>query len=74
MIAGLGSWLLVRALAATGVLSSFAAGREHARRTHATTPQDSSAPTGATVPLDGAQSGTATPAAEQAERGSRAAR
>ncbi|MDP4334402.1 ECF transporter S component [Curtobacterium sp. A7_M15] len=32
LIAGLGSWLLVRALAATGVLSSFAAGREHARR------------------------------------------
>lgn len=32
VIAGLGSWLLVRALAATGVLSSFAAGREHSRR------------------------------------------
>ncbi|MGN6408970.1 MAG: ECF transporter S component [Curtobacterium sp.] len=32
LIAGVGSWLLVRALAATGVLSSFAAGREHARR------------------------------------------
>ncbi|WP_420370203.1 ECF transporter S component [Curtobacterium sp. L1-20] len=32
VIAGVGSWLLVRALAATGVLSSFAAGREHTRR------------------------------------------
>jgi len=32
VIAGFGSWLLVRALAATGVLSSFAAGREHSRR------------------------------------------
>ncbi|MGN8051400.1 ECF transporter S component [Curtobacterium sp. 22159] len=32
VIAGAGGWLLVRALAATGVLSSFAAGREHARR------------------------------------------
>ncbi|WP_144755003.1 ECF transporter S component [Curtobacterium pusillum] len=32
VIAGVGSWLLVRALAATGVLSSFAAGREHSRR------------------------------------------
>jgi energy-coupling factor transport system permease protein len=32
VIAGLGSWLVVRALASTGVLSSFAAGREHARR------------------------------------------
>ncbi|MDR6170870.1 ECF transporter S component [Curtobacterium sp. SORGH_AS_0776] len=32
LIAGVGSWFLVRALAATGVLSSFAAGREHSRR------------------------------------------
>ncbi|WP_258371725.1 ECF transporter S component [Curtobacterium sp. MCBD17_023] len=32
VIAGLGSWLIVRALAATGVLSSFAAGREHTKR------------------------------------------
>ncbi|PYY31736.1 MULTISPECIES: ECF transporter S component [unclassified Curtobacterium] len=32
VIAGIGSWLLVRALARTGVLSSFAAGREHGRR------------------------------------------
>ena len=32
VIAGLGSWLIVRALARTGVLSSFAAGREHAGR------------------------------------------
>jgi len=32
VIAGLGSWFIVRALAATGVLSSFAAGREHSRR------------------------------------------
>jgi len=32
VIAGVGSWLLVRALASTGVLSSFAAGREHTRR------------------------------------------
>lgn len=31
VIAGAGSWLLVRALARTGVLSSFAAGREHTR-------------------------------------------
>ncbi|WFR68449.1 ECF transporter S component [Curtobacterium flaccumfaciens] len=31
-IAGVGSWYLVRALASTGVLSSFAAGREHSRR------------------------------------------
>ena len=38
VIAGLGSWLLVRALAATGVLSSFAAGREHAKRGSHTTP------------------------------------
>ena len=28
VIAGLGSWLLMRALAATGALSRFAAGRE----------------------------------------------
>jgi len=33
VIAGAGSWLLVRALARTGVLSSFAAGREQTRRT-----------------------------------------
>jgi energy-coupling factor transport system substrate-specific component len=33
VIAGAGSWLLVRALARTGVLSSFAAGREQSRRT-----------------------------------------
>ncbi len=33
VIAGAGSWLLVRALARTGVLSSFAAGREQFRRT-----------------------------------------
>ncbi len=32
LIAGVGSWFLVRALARTGVLSSFAAGREHSRR------------------------------------------
>ncbi|MFJ3384230.1 MULTISPECIES: ECF transporter S component [unclassified Curtobacterium] len=32
VIAGVGSWLIVRALARTGVLSSFAAGREHTRR------------------------------------------
>ncbi|WP_144710908.1 ECF transporter S component [Curtobacterium pusillum] len=32
VIAGIGSWLLVRALATTGVLSSFAVGREHSRR------------------------------------------
>ncbi|WIE80012.1 ECF transporter S component [Curtobacterium sp. MCSS17_016] len=32
VIAGAGSWLIVRALARTGVLSSFAAGREHSRR------------------------------------------
>lgn len=32
VIAGLGSWLIVRALARTGVLSSFAVGREHAKR------------------------------------------
>uniref|UniRef100_A0A942SYP7 ECF transporter S component n=1 Tax=Neobacillus citreus TaxID=2833578 RepID=A0A942SYP7_9BACI len=32
VIAGAGSWLLVRALARTGVLSSFAVGREHAAR------------------------------------------
>ena len=32
VIAGLGSWFLVRALAGTGVLSSFAVGREHSRR------------------------------------------
>jgi energy-coupling factor transport system substrate-specific component len=32
VIAGVGSWLLVRALATTGVLSSFAVGREHSRR------------------------------------------
>ncbi|PCN47533.1 hypothetical protein Csp2054_11725 [Curtobacterium sp. 'Ferrero'] len=32
VIAGIGSWFLVRALARTGVLSQFAAGREHARR------------------------------------------
>jgi energy-coupling factor transport system substrate-specific component len=30
-VAGAGSWFLVRALAATGVLAPFAAGREHAR-------------------------------------------
>ncbi|WP_111075998.1 ECF transporter S component [Curtobacterium sp. CFBP9011] len=35
VISGLGSWLLVRALARTGVLSSFAAGREHGRRPRA---------------------------------------
>ncbi|MFJ3028647.1 ECF transporter S component [Curtobacterium sp. NPDC087080] len=74
VIAGLGSWLLVRALAATGVLSSFAAGREHARRSTVTSAQEPSAPTDATAPADGARTGTATPAAEQAERGSRAAR
>lgn len=32
VVSGIGSWLLVRALARTGVLSSFAAGREHGRR------------------------------------------
>ncbi|TCK63449.1 ECF transporter S component [Curtobacterium sp. PhB136] len=32
VIAGIGSWLIVRALARTGVLSSFAVGREHTRR------------------------------------------
>ncbi|WIE65906.1 ECF transporter S component [Curtobacterium sp. MCLR17_036] len=32
VIAGAGSWVVVRALARTGVLSSFAAGREHTRR------------------------------------------
>ncbi len=32
VIAGAGSWLIVRALARTGVLSSFAAGREHTKR------------------------------------------
>jgi energy-coupling factor transport system substrate-specific component len=32
IIAGLGSWLVVRALAATGVLSQFAAGRSARRR------------------------------------------
>ncbi|MEO8245825.1 MAG: ECF transporter S component [Chloroflexota bacterium] len=31
VIAGIGSWLLVRALAATGVLSGFAAGRDQRR-------------------------------------------
>ncbi|GAA1492210.1 ECF transporter S component [Curtobacterium herbarum] len=35
VISGIGSWLLVRALARTGVLSSFAAGREHGRRPRA---------------------------------------
>ncbi|WP_242090788.1 ECF transporter S component [Curtobacterium sp. DN_7.5] len=35
LIAGVGSWFLVRALARTGVLSSFAAGREHSRRARA---------------------------------------
>jgi energy-coupling factor transport system substrate-specific component len=35
VISGLGSWLLVRALARTGVLSSFAAGREQGRRPRA---------------------------------------
>lgn len=33
VIAGAGSWAIVRALAATGVLSQFAVGREHAKRT-----------------------------------------
>jgi energy-coupling factor transport system substrate-specific component len=32
VIAGLGSWLIVRALARTGVLASFEVGREHAKR------------------------------------------
>ena len=32
VIAGLGSWLIVRALARTGALSRFAAGREHAAK------------------------------------------
>ena len=32
VIAGVGSWLIVRAIARTGVLSSFAVGREHAKR------------------------------------------
>jgi energy-coupling factor transport system substrate-specific component len=32
VIAGAGSWLMVRALARTGALSRFAAGREHAAR------------------------------------------
>ncbi|MBA8991349.1 energy-coupling factor transport system substrate-specific component [Curtobacterium pusillum] len=32
LISGVGAWLVVRALATTGVLSSFAAGREHSRR------------------------------------------
>lgn len=32
VIAGLGSWLLARAIARTGVLSSFAVGREQGRR------------------------------------------
>jgi energy-coupling factor transport system substrate-specific component len=31
MLAGLGSWLLVRALARTGVLSPFGSGRDQAR-------------------------------------------
>jgi energy-coupling factor transport system permease protein len=35
VVAGLGSWLLVRALARTGVLSSFAAGRAESRRLRA---------------------------------------
>ncbi|MGU3411684.1 ECF transporter S component [Microbacterium sp. M1A1_1b] len=35
-IAGLGSWLVARALARTGVLSSFAVGREHAKRRRTT--------------------------------------
>jgi len=32
VIAGLGGWLLMKALAATGALSRFAAGRDHSRR------------------------------------------
>jgi energy-coupling factor transport system substrate-specific component len=36
VIAGLGSWLLVRGLARTGALSRFAAGREGARRAERT--------------------------------------
>jgi len=35
VIAGAGSWAIVRALAATGVLSQFAAGREHTKRSSA---------------------------------------
>jgi len=37
VIAGLGSWLIVRALARTGALSRFAAGREHAVKRSTTT-------------------------------------
>lgn len=43
VIAGLGSWLLVRGLARTGALSRFAAGREGARRSAAEPEADTAA-------------------------------